>query len=132
MTLMMDALITAGRRLAEALRAENEALAALDLPRAAGLSTVKLRATDAFAAAYAAAAKTGTRAEGIARQDAAEPDGQAAEPGRGEPPPVAAGHRHPVAGDRDDRRGGPAAGRGARAMAPRAGPPRCGMPRPWP
>ena len=72
MTLMMDALITAGKRLAEALRAENEALAALDLPRAAGLATAKLRATDAFAAAYAAAAKTGARAEGGARRDAAE------------------------------------------------------------
>ena len=51
MSLMMDALLAAGQRLAEALRAENEALAALDLPRAAGLTTAKVRATDAFAAA---------------------------------------------------------------------------------
>jgi hypothetical protein len=72
MSLMMDALLAAGQRLAEALRAENEALAALDLPRAAGLTTAKVRATDAFAAAYAAAAKTGAKAEGMTRRDAAE------------------------------------------------------------
>ncbi|MDO9711145.1 hypothetical protein [Paracraurococcus lichenis] len=70
MTDMMDALLAAGRRLAEALRAENEALAALDLPRAAGLTPAKLQATDAFAAACAAAAKTGTRAAGPVRDDA--------------------------------------------------------------
>ena len=34
---MMDAVIAAGERLAEALRAENEALAALDLPDIAGV-----------------------------------------------------------------------------------------------
>lgn len=67
---MMDALLAAGQRLAEALRAENEALAALDLPRAAGLATAKVQATDAFAAACAAAAKTGSRAEGPMRQSA--------------------------------------------------------------
>jgi hypothetical protein len=50
MTQMIDALLAAGRRLAEALHAENEALAALDLPRTAGLA----------------------RAEGPARQTAAE------------------------------------------------------------
>jgi hypothetical protein len=71
MTMMLDALLAAGQRLAEALRAENEALAALDLPRAAGLATAKAQATDAFAAAYAAAAKTGAKAEGPVRQDAA-------------------------------------------------------------
>ena len=70
--MMMDALLAAGQRLAEALRAENEALAALDLPRAAGLTTVKQQATDAFAAAYAAATKTGARAEGSTRRTAAE------------------------------------------------------------
>ena len=36
---MMDAVIEAGTRLAEALRAENEALAALDLGRAATMAT---------------------------------------------------------------------------------------------
>jgi len=36
---MMDAVIAAGERLAEALRAENEALAALDLTRAAAMAT---------------------------------------------------------------------------------------------
>lgn len=71
MTMMIDALLQAGQRLAEALRAENEALAALDLPRAAGLTTAKVQATDAFAAACAAAAKTGARPAGPARIDAA-------------------------------------------------------------
>jgi hypothetical protein len=64
---MMDAVIAAGERLAEALRAENEALAALDLTRAAALATRKLQATDAFAAATAAAAKHDARPEGAAR-----------------------------------------------------------------
>jgi hypothetical protein len=68
--MMMDALLAAGLRLAEALRAENEALAALDLPRAAGLATAKMQASDAFAAAYAATAKTGSRAEGPVRRSA--------------------------------------------------------------
>lgn len=72
MTLMLDAVLAAGRRLAEALHAENEALAALDLRRAAGLATAKVQATDAFAAACAAVAKTGARAEGAARRDAAD------------------------------------------------------------
>ena len=36
--MMMDSLIAAGLRLAEALRAENEALASLDLGRAASLA----------------------------------------------------------------------------------------------
>ena len=53
---MMDTLILAGQRLAEALRAENEALAALDLARAASLANGKIAASDAFAAAYAAQA----------------------------------------------------------------------------
>lgn len=64
---MMDAVIAAGEHLAAALRAENEALAALDLTRAAALATQKVQATDAFAAATAAAARLGTRAEGPAR-----------------------------------------------------------------
>lgn len=64
---MMDAVITAGTRLAEALKAENEALAALDLSRAAGLATSKMQASDAFAAATAAAARTGTKAVGDER-----------------------------------------------------------------
>jgi hypothetical protein len=58
---MMDTLLIAGQRLAEALRAENEALAALDLPRAAEMAAVKLQASDAFAAACAAAQQTGAR-----------------------------------------------------------------------
>jgi hypothetical protein len=68
--MMMDALLAAGLRLAEALRAENEALGALDLPRAASLAQTKSQATDAFAAAYAAALRTSARAEGPMRQTA--------------------------------------------------------------
>jgi len=68
---MMDAVITAGTRLAEALRLENEALAALDLARAASLATAKMQASDAFAAATAAATKTGTRAVGEERETTA-------------------------------------------------------------
>lgn len=64
---MMDAVIAAGERLAEALQAENEALAALDLTRAATTATRKMQASDAFAAATAAATRTGARAEGAAR-----------------------------------------------------------------
>ena len=69
---MMDALLTAGHRLAEALRAENEALSALDLPSAANLATAKMQAADAFAAAFAASRKVGARAEGPERHSAAE------------------------------------------------------------
>jgi hypothetical protein len=69
---MMDALLATGQRLAEALQAENEALSALDLPSAAGLATAKMQAADAFAAAFAAARKTGARAEGLERRTAAD------------------------------------------------------------
>jgi hypothetical protein len=68
---MMDSLILAGQRLAEALRAENEALARLDLPRAATLAASKIAASDAFAAAYAAQAKHGAAPDGPVRQAAA-------------------------------------------------------------
>ncbi len=68
----MDAVITAGTRLAEALRAENEALAALDLTRAAGLATAKMQASDAFAAATAAASKIGIKAVGAERATTAD------------------------------------------------------------
>lgn len=68
---MIDTLILAGQRLAEALRAENEALAALDLSRAANLATGKIAASDAFAAAYAAQAKHGSAPEGPVREAAA-------------------------------------------------------------
>lgn len=53
---MIRSLMLAGQRLAEALRAENEALAAFDLGRAATLATAKVQACDAFSAAQAAAA----------------------------------------------------------------------------
>ena len=61
---MMDALLATGQRLAEALHAENEALSALDLPRAAVLATAKMQAADAFAAAFATARKTGPGPKG--------------------------------------------------------------------
>jgi hypothetical protein len=68
---MMDTLLAAGDRLADALRAENEALARLDLPGAAGLAGAKMRCADAFAAAFAAASKVGARPEGAAQRDGA-------------------------------------------------------------
>jgi hypothetical protein len=68
---MIQAMIHAGQRLAEALRAENEALSLLDLSRAATLATAKVQASDAFAAAYTAATRTGMRVAGGER-DAAE------------------------------------------------------------
>jgi hypothetical protein len=64
---MMEAVIAAGERLAEALRAENEALAALDLTRAAAMAARKVQASDAFAAATAAAARVNARADGPVR-----------------------------------------------------------------
>ncbi|WP_353210503.1 hypothetical protein [Rhodovarius sp.] len=64
---MMDAVIEAGTRLAEALRAENEALAALDLGRAATMATAKMQASEALAAATAAATRSGMRAVGEER-----------------------------------------------------------------
>ncbi|WP_424812750.1 hypothetical protein [Roseococcus sp. YIM B11640] len=64
---MMDAVIAAGERLAEALRAENDALAALDLTRAAAMATRKMQASDAFAAATAAAARNPTPTPGVTR-----------------------------------------------------------------
>lgn len=67
---MMDAVINAGERLAEALLAENEALAALDLGRAASIATRKMHASDAFAAATAAATRMQARAGGEDRRRA--------------------------------------------------------------
>ena len=43
---MMDALLIAGKRLADALRAENEALAKLDLSSAAKIAESKIAATN--------------------------------------------------------------------------------------
>jgi hypothetical protein len=67
---MMQTLIAAGLRLAEALRAENEALATLDLSRAATLAATKIQAAEGFAAAHAACIKTGATASGEERQAA--------------------------------------------------------------
>ena len=59
--MMMQSLITAGQRLAEALAEENEALARLDLLRAAKLADAKIRASEAFSAAHVAVHRTGAR-----------------------------------------------------------------------
>jgi hypothetical protein len=67
---MMQPLIVAAQRLADALRAENEALARLDLNRAGALALPKQQASDAFAAAYDAASRTNTRTEGPERAQA--------------------------------------------------------------
>jgi hypothetical protein len=64
---MMDAVIDAGTRLADALKAENEALAALDLGRAAAMASAKMQASEALAAATAAATRTGLKAMGEER-----------------------------------------------------------------
>ncbi|NKC29967.1 flagellar protein FlgN [Falsiroseomonas selenitidurans] len=68
---MMQPLIVAAQRLTEALRAENEALARLDLSDAARLAGPKQQASDAFAAAYDVVSRTGgrngSRAEGAER-----------------------------------------------------------------
>ncbi len=60
--------MNAGQRLVEALRAENAALARLDLGAAADLSRRKRVAADAFAAAFDATQKSGSRAEGDERR----------------------------------------------------------------
>ena len=67
---MMQSLMIAAERLAVALRAENDALARLDLSAAAELAAPKRQASDAFAAAYAAARGSGARVEPAARADA--------------------------------------------------------------
>lgn len=64
---MIEAVMHAAQRLVEALRAENEALARLDLAAAADLARGKRQAADAFEAAYAAANRTDTRAVGPER-----------------------------------------------------------------
>ncbi|MBU8537649.1 hypothetical protein [Falsiroseomonas tokyonensis] len=64
---MMQPLIVAAQRLTEALRAENEALARLDLTSAAALARPKQQASDAFAAAYDAASRTDSKAQGADR-----------------------------------------------------------------
>lgn len=67
---MIEAVITAARRLMEALSAENEALARLDLPTAGELARGKRQAADAFEAAFAAAHRSGTKAGGAEREAA--------------------------------------------------------------
>ncbi|WP_137177126.1 flagellar export chaperone FlgN [Roseomonas sp. AR75] len=69
---MIDSLMHAAQRLMEALRAENEALARLDLAAAGELARGKRQAADAFAAAYDAARKLGSRTEGAERARAEE------------------------------------------------------------
>ena len=69
---MIEALMNAAQRLMEALRAENAALARLDLAAAADLAGAKRQAADAFAAAYAAASRSGSRANSEERRRAEE------------------------------------------------------------
>ncbi len=64
---MSDDLITAGSRLAATLEVENAALAALDLPRAAGMLAEKERAVAEVAAAEVAAVPHAA-AERVARR----------------------------------------------------------------
>jgi flagellar biosynthesis/type III secretory pathway chaperone len=64
---MIELLLVAAQRLAEALRAENAALAELDLQSAGELAEAKRHASEAFAAAFEAARKGGARAEGELR-----------------------------------------------------------------
>jgi hypothetical protein len=61
---MIDSLMIAAQRLAEALKAENEALARLDLGAAGELGEAKRQAADAFAAAVAAAERGGGKVDG--------------------------------------------------------------------
>jgi len=69
---MMGAVLAAAGRLAEALQAENEALARLDLGAAAELGRAKREAAEAFEAAFAAAARSGATAEAGLRARAEE------------------------------------------------------------
>ncbi|WP_431284173.1 hypothetical protein ACQW02_05010 [Humitalea sp. 24SJ18S-53] len=68
---MMQSLLSCGIRLAEALRAENEALAAMDLAQAATMTDAKMAATDAFAAAWNSARHAGPQAASTPAQAAA-------------------------------------------------------------
>ncbi len=67
---MIEAVMTAARRLMEALSAENAALARLDLAAAGALARGKRQAADAFEAAYAAAHRSGVKAAGAEREAA--------------------------------------------------------------
>jgi hypothetical protein len=69
---MMQAVLAAAGRLAEALRAENEALARLDLGAAAELGRAKRQAAEAFETTFAAAARSGTTADAALRARAEE------------------------------------------------------------
>jgi hypothetical protein len=65
---MTKNLITTGTALAETLEAENAALAAMDLPRAAALLADKHEAVTAFAAAAPVAPASRDAAERVARR----------------------------------------------------------------
>ena len=59
--MMMQSLINAGLRLADALDAENEALSRFDMVSAAKLAEAKIRASEAFAAAHGAVNRTASK-----------------------------------------------------------------------
>ncbi len=69
---MMDALLNAGQRLADALTAENAALHSLDLSGAVPLARAKQQATEAFAAAWTATARTGLSADRAVKSSTVE------------------------------------------------------------
>jgi ABC-type transporter Mla subunit MlaD len=69
---MMDALLHAGQRLADALAAENAALQRLDLSGAAPLARTKQQASDAFAAAFTATTRTGMSSDQAVKASTAE------------------------------------------------------------
>ncbi len=79
---MSPALIDAAIRLADALARENQALAALDLPRAAGMLGDKQRAADAFLAAQSLLSHGATARPDAAARDVAARLGMLAEENR--------------------------------------------------
>ena len=96
---MSTELIAAAGLLADTLTAENAALTALDLPRAAAMLADKQRAVTGFVAAMNAAAQHG--AAGHDRAAGAAPAGALG----GKPDAAGAGHRRAGPGDRRDRPG---------------------------
>jgi hypothetical protein len=79
---MSPALIDAAVQLADALARENEALAALDLPRAAGMLADKQRAGDAFLAAQTLLPPGAPAELGVAAREVAARLGTLAEENR--------------------------------------------------
>ena len=115
---MTPELIAAAVRLADALAHENRALAALDLPRAAGMLEDKTRALEAFAAAQILAERgvAGALEFGPA-EGSRVARGTTARPRAREPPAARARDRRAGAGDRSGRARRPGQGSGAERRA---------------